>query len=45
MSVIIVGNKGHEEVQEVWEEDNWSDGYGKYRDRRGMGSIGKGPKH
>ena len=21
--------------------DNWSDGYGKYRDRRGKGSIGK----
>ena len=21
--------------------DNWSDGYGKYRDRRGTGSIGK----
>ena len=35
----------HEGVWEVWEGDNWSDGYGKYRDRRGMGSIGKGPKH
>ena len=25
--------------------DNWSDGYGKYRERRGTGSIGKGSKH
>ena len=25
--------------------DNWSDGYGKYRDRKGTGNIGKGPKH
>ena len=40
-----MGNKGYEGVWEVWEGDNWSDGYGKYRDRRGTGSIGKGPKH
>ena len=45
MSVVIVGNKGHGGVREVWEGDNWSDGYGKYRDRIGTGSIGKGPKH
>ena len=44
-SVVIVGNKGHEGVGEVWEGDNWSDGHGKYRDRRGAGSTGKGPKH
>ena len=44
-SVIIVGNKGHKGVRKVWEGDNWPVGYGKYRDRRGMGSIGKGPKH
>ena len=37
-------NKGHEGVRAVWEGDNCSDGYGKYRDRRGMESIGKGPK-
>ena len=43
MSVVIVGNKEHEGVWEVWEGDNWSDGYGKYRYRRGMGSIRKGP--
>ena len=36
---VIVGNKGHEGVWELWEGDNWSDGYGKYRDRRGTGSI------
>ena len=45
MSVVIVGYKGAEGVQEVWEGDNWSDGCGKYRDRRGTGAIGKGPKH
>ena len=28
MSVVIVGNKGHEVVREVWEGDNWSDGMG-----------------
>ena len=40
------------QVSFLWEirgtgsmRDNWSDGYGKYRDRRGTGSIGKGPKH
>ena len=35
MSVVIVGNKGHEGVREAWEGDNWSDGCWKYRDRRG----------
>ena len=45
MSVVIVENNGHEAVREVWERDNWSDGYGKYKDRRSTGSIGKGPKH
>ena len=40
-----MGNKGHKGVREVWEGDNWFDGYGKYRDRRGMGRLGKGPKH
>ena len=44
MSVVIVGNKGHKGVQEVWEGDIWSDGYEKYRDRKSTGSIGKGPK-
>ena len=45
MSVDTVGNKRHEGVREVWEGDNWSDGYGKYRDRRGTGCMGKGPNH
>ena len=44
-SVVIGGNKGNKGVREVWEGDNWSDGYEKYKDRKGMGSIGKGPKH
>ena len=40
-----MGNKGHEGVREVWEGDKWSDGYRKYRDKRGTGNIGKGPKY
>ena len=36
-----MGNKEHEGVREVWEGDDWSDGYGKYG-RETIGPMGMG---